>query len=130
MAKLPEWRREGWRANGTGLCNRPHCRARVSTNALGRRAHLEGCPALKAKREAQALQRASTAIVSDINGQPMQIGDRVRRARRGSDVIPEERRTLYGNVTAIGDGEHIAGMVKVSGFIAWESPNTFEKVIQ
>jgi hypothetical protein len=128
MAKLPEWRREGWRPNGPGLCNCPHCGARVTTNALGRNSHLQACSALKRQEQAREAQRASTTIVRDINGDPMQVGDKVRRARRGSDVIPVERRSLYGALIAIGEGEQFAGYVRVSGFIAWESPTNFEKV--
>ena len=43
MAKIPEYRREGWRSNGPGNCNCPKCGKVVSTNALGRAAHRRGC---------------------------------------------------------------------------------------
>lgn len=61
MTKLPEWRRDGWRPNGPGLCICPHCGARVSTNALGRNSHLKACPTLKRQEQAREAQRASSA---------------------------------------------------------------------
>lgn len=72
--------------------------------------------------------RVSVPDVLDCNGTPLHVGDKVRRAARGSDVIPVERRTLFGTVEAVGEAQHVAGLVKVSGCIAWESPRQFEKV--
>lgn len=123
MSKLPEWRREGWRPAGPGACRCPDCGTTVPTNALARASHARACT--KARSESRP---RSDATVLDINGTSFAVGDRVRRARRGSDVIPVESRVLYGNVRAIGDAEHVRGLVLVSGFIAWESPTNFERV--
>lgn len=38
----PQYIKEGWRPAGPGLCRCPHCRAIVTTNALGRARHV--CP--------------------------------------------------------------------------------------
>lgn len=128
MAKRPQYQVDGWRPNGPGLCSCPHCHDRVTTNALGRASHLRGCRVLLAKEAEREAQQASTATVLDINGQPLRVGDKVRRAARGSDVLPVERRVLHGEVRQIGEAEHVAGLVMVSGFIAWESPRNFERV--
>lgn len=120
MSGLPKYIRDGWRRNGPGLCICPRCGGVVPTNTLARASHRNSEPC-----------RASAPVgtsVRDMNGTPIRVGDKVRRSMRGSDVIPVERRVLFGIVRGIGGVEHLAGLVLVSGFIAWESPTNFEKV--
>ena len=54
MSKLPSWMRDGWKPNGPGLCNCPHCGALVSTNALARHSHVQACPGLPPLRHKEA----------------------------------------------------------------------------
>lgn len=65
----------------------------------------------------------------DINGVEVRVGDTVRQAARGSDIIPVERRCIHGVVRAIGEaGSGVEGSVQVAGFLAWQSPRNFERV--
>ena len=66
----------------------------------------------------------------DFNGERLRIGDSVRRARRGSDVIHWKRRATLPveRIVGIGTHEHMLGLIQVSGSVAWESPKNFEKV--
>lgn len=104
MSKLPQYIKEGWRPAGPGLCKCPNCRAIVSTNALGRARHT--C--------------AETAV-KDIKGNSLRVGDTVRKVEFGPKAI-------HRLIMAIGEGEHIAGLIMVTGSIAWEAPRNFEKV--
>jgi hypothetical protein len=54
MSRYPEYRREGWRTAGPGLCRCPHCGTAVTTNALGRASHIRSCKGLEQMRAARA----------------------------------------------------------------------------
>lgn len=68
----------------------------------------------------------------DFHGERLRIGDSVRRARRGSDIIHWKRRATLPVERVVGIGtqahEHLLGLIQVSGSVAWESPKNFEKV--
>lgn len=75
-------------------------------------------------------------MLKDINGKTIRKGSRVRRAARGSDVIPPRRRATLPVqiVLAVGRGKHLAGLVCVTtlselgGARVWERPGNFERV--
>lgn len=76
-------------------------------------------------------------MVKDINGKRLKAGDMVRRARRGSDVIPVKRRSGKGalppmEVLHIGrTGTPLDGYIcvdNIGGFRLWERPNNFERI--
>lgn len=74
---------------------------------------------------------ANRKTVDDFHGKRVRVGDSVRRVRRGSDIIPLARRRAQCaivRVEEIGTGEHLSGLVHVTGQLAWESPANFEKV--
>lgn len=68
----------------------------------------------------------------DINGKRIRKGDKVRRAARGSDVIPTKRRTSLPPevVLAVGRGKQFAGYVAIGvhGFRTWERGSNFERL--
>ncbi len=59
----------------------------------------------------------------DVNGDRLRAGDYVRKLEFGA-------KALQRKVIAIGDGEHIAGLIRTELSIAWEHPRNFEKVAQ
>lgn len=69
-------------------------------------------------------------MLNDINGKRLRVGQTVRRAAYGSDIIPCERRAQCRpvQIEAIGTGEHLDGLIRTSGALAWESPANFERV--
>lgn len=73
--------------------------------------------------------------MKDINGKPIRKGMVVRRAARGSDIIPVKRRSGKGSLPAtkiieVGKvGTPLEGLIcvdTVGGFRVWERPNNFE----
>lgn len=63
----------------------------------------------------------SVRVPHDVDGTPLSVGDLVQKVEWGPHAI--RRR-----VEAIGDGEHISGMIKVGLSIAWEGPRQYRKV--
>lgn len=74
----------------------------------------------KAIRERKAAV-AKTPTVKDVKGNELRVGDTVRKVEWGPNAI-------HRLVEGIGEGETIAGYIKVTGSIAWEHPRNYEKI--
>ncbi len=70
---------------------------------------------------ARARHKCPETPVKDVKGNSLRVGDTVRKVEFGPKAI-------HRLVMAIGEGEHIAGYIKVTSSIAWEHPRNYEKV--